>query len=58
MQEHSLLEPGAALVVVTLRMLLFSSSLFGIVESAHVEVNDPCPSSDVSALSELSISVR
>ena len=57
-QEHTLLDPGAALVVVTLSMLSFSSLLYGTVESAHVGVNDPCPSSDVAGLSESNISVR
>ena len=58
MQEHSLLDPGAALVVGTLSTLLFPSLLCGMAESGHVGLGDPCPSSDVSVLSESIISVR
>lgn len=58
MQEHSLLESGAALVIVTPSMLFVSSLLYGMVESTPVGANDPCLSSDVSVLLESSISVR
>ena len=58
MQEHSLLDPGAVLVVVTLSTLLFPLLLSGMIESVHVGLNDPCPSSNVSVLSESNISVR
>ena len=41
MQEHCLLDPGAALVEATLSMLFSSYLLYGMLESAHVGVNDP-----------------